>query len=422
MVTDTDQKILTFMDPDIIECPYPTYDKVLEENPVFLDPVGQFYVISRYEDVRNALLDPELFASGDFISKLRDNVQSQRAERATEQFAERGWVPRPSVLMLPSERHRNVRKVFERALRAGRIKEIDPLMRDTAYDLVEGFASDGQCDIVQQFAVPFPLIVITTQAGAPKEDIWKIKAWTDAWINRLGMMLTDDEDAHAVEMEIEAQHYFKKIIDRLRAAPDETVLSDLVNTPMDTGETLTDSELFTHLIADTFVAGSETTTNAISAGIMLLCQNQDWYDKLQTDQEKYLRPFVEEVLRIESPVQGLFRMAARDIQLHGVTIPEGSVIQLRYGAANRDHRHFGCPAEFNPDRESPGSHLAFGSGIHHCVGAPFARRELYWAFKAFLDRVEGLRLTEGKNDFRHMPSIMHRALERLYVSFEPRRT
>ncbi|MBI1178992.1 MAG: cytochrome P450 [Alphaproteobacteria bacterium] len=411
---------LTFMDPAVVECPYPAYQRLLDDSPVFLDPVGGFYILSRYEDVRQALLDTRTYICEDFTIRLRDKVQAERAERARRRFADAGWVPGPSILMLPDSRHREVRKVFERAFRAGKIKEVDDFVRDTAYQLVDAFAADGRCDIVRHFAVPLPLIVIGTQVGVPRAEAWKIKEWTDAWINRLGMLLSEEEDARAVEMEIEAQHYLKQIMDRLRETPDGTVLSDLVNTTMSDGLTLSDEELFTHLLADIFVAGSETTTNSLSAGVMLLCQHEEWYARLKADQETYLRPFIEEVLRVESPVQGLFRVAGRDIELHGVTIPKGAVIQLRYGAANRDERHFACPASFDLDRRNAGSHLAFGSGVHHCIGAPLARREMYWGFKALLDRLDDLRLEPGSNDFSHMRSIMHRALKNLHVTFDAR--
>ena len=138
---------------------------------------------------------------------------------------------------------------------------------------------------------------------------------------------------------------------------------------------------------------------------------------LKSDPDKYLRTFVEEVLRLESPVQGLFRTAAKDIELHGVKIPKGAMINTRYAAANRDEEHFECPHQINLERKNAGSHLAFGSGVHHCLGAPLARRELYWGFKAFLDRIEDFNLAEGKNKLRHAPNFCLRALKELHIEF-----
>jgi cytochrome P450 len=171
------------------------------------------------------------------------------------------------------------------------------------------------------------------------------------------------------------------------------------------------------MMADTFVGGSETTTNALSGGIMLLCERPDVWEKLKSDQEKYLRPFIEEVLRLESPVQGLFRTAARDVVLGGVSIPEGSSINIRYAAANRDEAEFECPASIDLDRDKPARHMTFGSGIHHCLGAPLARRELWWGFKAFFDRIEEVHVIPEANDFRHQPNIALRILKELHIGF-----
>jgi cytochrome P450 len=152
-------------------------------------------------------------------------------------------------------------------------------------------------------------------------------------------------------------------------------LSELVNTEIEAwGRTLNDNELHAEMMADTFVGGSETTTNALSAGIKLLIEKPDIWNKLKSDPNKYLKVFIEEVLRLESPVQSLMRHTVNNVELSGVNIPKGSVINVRYAAANRDEEFFENPEEIDLERKKPGSHLAFGSGIHHCLGAPLARR------------------------------------------------
>ena len=138
-------------------------------------------------------------------------------------------------------------------------------------------------------------------------------------------------------------------------------MSDLVNTEIpEWGRTLTDEELHAEMMADTFVGGSETSTNAISAGVMLLIQQPDQWDMLKSNPDKYLPVLVEEILRLEGPVQGLFRETAKDIELHGVAIPKGSVINVRYAAANLDDTMFETPEKLNLERENSRQHLAFG--------------------------------------------------------------
>lgn len=408
---------LSLADPEVIECPFAAYDQMRSGGPVYIDPVTGFHVVTRYEDVRRVLMDTTNFVSAGMIEKVRDSLDPARAARMRRIFLEKGWLPSPTLGHLDNPRHRQVRALFDSAFRPSKIMEMDETVRNMAYRIIEGLPDEGACEIVARYAVPLPLTVIGLQMGANEHDIWKIKSWTDAWIRRFGMMQREEDEIACVEAEIEAQHYFKPILDRLRAYPDKTVLSDLVNTAMGDGKTLTDNEILAHLMADTFVGGSETTTNALSAGVMLLARNPQQAANLRANPEKYLKPFYEEVLRLESPVQVLFRIAARDTQIGDSLIPGGALVGIAYAAANRDPRRFDCPAEMNLDRAHPGAHLAFGSGIHHCLGAPLARRELHWGFLALIERLDDIRLDESKNNFLHMPNLMLRALKELHITY-----
>mgnify|MGYP000157906011 CR=1 FL=1 len=172
-------------------------------------------------------------------------------------------------------------------------------------------------DVEQQITYP-----IEQQMGAKREDMWKIKGWTDAFFQRISLMLPEDQHLEMVDREIEAQHYFQPIFERLRKQPDESLISVLVNTVIEEwGRPLTDNELHAEMMADTFVGGSETTTNALAAGMKLLIENKDVWHKLKSDPERYMKTFVEEVVRLESPVQSLMRFCAEDVELSGVTIP-----------------------------------------------------------------------------------------------------
>lgn len=412
---------INLLDAEIQECPYPAYDLLRSESPVWKDPITGFYVITRFDHLREILLNTSEFKNGrgDFANT---RIDKGRAMRMKELYEDKGWLPAPTLAGRDDPNHKQMRAMFDKAFAPKNIKNLDPFVENLAYRLIDAFIDEGQCDWVQQFAVPLPLITIGQQVGVPESDIWKIKAWTDAWVQRLGMMQTEEEERWSVEMEIEAQHYFQPIFERLRQEPDGTLLSEMVNREIpEWGRTLTDNELHAEMMADTFVGGSETSTNAISAGIMLLAQNPDVWAKLKSDPEKYLRNFAEEVLRLEGPVQGLFRQVPEEVEFYGVKIPAGSVLNIRYAAANRDAEEFECPAQLDLDRDKPGRHVAFGSGIHHCLGAPLARRELYWSFKAFVDRIEDFKLTEGKNNLRHQPNFCLRALKELHIEFTPKR-
>ena len=412
---------INFLDAGIQNCPYDAYQMLRDEAPVWKDPLTGFYVISRFEDMRAVLLDTKNFSNDMRMGQgnSREQLDPGRASRMLKLYEETGWVPGATLAGRDDPNHKQMRAMFNEAFKPKKINEMDPFVRDTAYKLIDAFIDDGKCDWIKQYAVPLPLIVIGQQMGVPEKDIWKIKAWTDAWVQRLGMMQTEEEERWSVEMEIEAQHYFQPIFERLRKSPDGSLLSELVNRIIpEWGRPLTDNELHAETMADTFVGGSETTTNAIGYGLKLLIENPAIWSKLKSDPEKYLKTFCEEVVRLEGPVQGLFRIAAKDVEIHGVAIPKGAMVNVRYAAANRDEREFDCPGQLDLDREKPGRHLGFGSGIHHCLGAPLARRELFWAFHALVNRVEALSFASGKNSFEVAPSFSLRAMKELHVEFE----
>ena len=338
-----------FLDAEIQDCPYEAYQALRDHAPVYQDPQTGQYVISRFDDLREVLLDTENFGNGgnrDAQAEARP-VLSERQQRTLKVYEEnKGWLPEPTLAARDDPNHRQMRNMFDKAFRPGKIRQLDPFVENVANRLFDAFADDGHCDWVQQFSVPLPLIVIGHQMGVKEEDIWFIKRATDAWVRRFGQMLSEEDERECLEAEIAAQHYFKKVFDRLREEPDDTLLSDLVNSEIpEWGRKLTDGELQSEMMSDTFVGGSETSTNAIGEGVKILIEQPAIWEQLKSDPDKYLRTFVEEVLRLESPVQMLGRVALNDVEMHGVTIPAGASIGTRYAAANRDERRFECPAD-----------------------------------------------------------------------------
>ena len=400
------------------QCPYSAYKTLRDDAPVYQDPKTGFFIVTRYEYVRELLLDTENFSSsfGAAAQKAESNINSDHVKQGVKLFEEKGWIPAPTLAGRDNPNHKEMRSIFDKAFRSSKIKELETIVEKTSYDLID----KGSCDWVKEFSVPLPLKIIGVQMGIEnEEDLWKIKVSTDAFFHRIGMMLTKEQELEAIEREIEGQHYFQPIFEKLRKNPDDSLLSELVNTEIEEwGRPLNDNELHAEMMADTFVGGSETTTNALSAGIKLLIENPDIWERLKSDPEKYLKVFVEEVLRLESPVQSLMRTAAKDVIFHGVEIPKGSVVNVRYAAANRDERAFDEPEKINLDRKKAGSHMAFGSGTHHCLGAPLARRELWWGFKAALDRFKTINFSQNKNDFTYHPHYLLRALKELHIDFE----
>ena len=426
---------INFFDPAVNDCPYPAYQLLRDEAPVWKDPLTGMYVISRYDDIRMILLDTTRFSNGvgnganntgkairpdDPEEAKRQAAIAEQALAMTKLYEEKGWVPAPSLDALDEPKHMQERRLFDFAFRASAVKEIEPYVEELAYRLIDDFLPAGRCEWVTALAIPLPLYVIGRQIGVPDEDLPQIKAWTDAWIKRMGLMQTPEEMRWSVEMEIEAQHYFHARFEALRREPDETLLSVLVNREIpEWGRPLNDNELMAEIMADLFVGGSETTTNALAAAVVLLIEQPEVWEQLKSDPDRFVPVFVEEVLRLESPVQGLLREAAVDVELHGVTIPAGGVVNLRYAAANRDERQFECPEKLDLEREKAHRHLAFGVGTHHCLGAPLARRELLYGFRALVDRIDELWFIDGANSFAYHQNFFLRALKELHVGFRP---
>ncbi|WP_373490286.1 cytochrome P450 [Parasphingorhabdus sp.] len=413
---------INLLDVETQHCPYDAYKILRNEAPVYKQPGTDIYVITRYEDVRRILLDPDTFSSSPKkFAAFGKTGSAERQQAVRQRFEQKGWVPEPTLGSRDDPNHKQMRAMFNEAFKPSKIKMMDSLVETLSYELIDGFLEDGQCNWVSQFAVPLPLYIIGEQMGAPREDMWKIKRWTDAFFHRISMMLDEETELEMVDREIEGQQYFHPIFERLRENPDDSLLSELVNRVIEEwGRPLNDNELHAEMMADTFVGGSETTSNALAGGIRLLIENKDIWQQLKGDPDRYMKTFVEEVVRLESPVQSLMRFAGEDVEMHGVTIPRGSLINIRFAAANRDERIFACPDKIDLERKRAGAHMGFGSGVHHCLGAPLARRELIWGFTAVIDRFEDMWFIEGKNDFAIHPHFLLRSLKELHIGFTPK--
>ncbi|MHA7820482.1 MAG: cytochrome P450 [Erythrobacter sp.] len=416
------QPEINLFDAELQQCPYDAYRQLRDEAPVYRLPGTDMWVVSRYDHVREVLMDPQRFPSSAAEGQFRASAgDMERAQKVMERFKDKGWVPAATLNGRDDPNHKQMRAMFNQAFKPSKIREMDPAVEGLAYELIDGFLDDGHCEWVSQFCVPLPLFIIGEQMGAAREDMWRIKRWTDAFFQRISLMLPEDRHMEMVDREIEAQHYFQPIFEKLRENPDDSLISVLVNTVIEEwGRPLTDNELHAEMMADTFVGGSETTTNALAAGMKLLIENKDVWQQLKSDPDRYMKTFVEEVVRLESPVQSLMRFVREDTELAGVTIPAGAMINIRFAAANRDERVFECPEKLDLERPKAGSHMGFGSGTHHCLGAPLARRELTWGFTAVVDRFEDMWFAQGKNDFTYHPHFLLRSLKELHIEFEPR--
>jgi len=407
-VTDFD-----FFDPEVIESPYEFYQVLREQAPVYQLPGTDIFMVSRLEDIKQTAKDTATFSS-DFMHVLKG---PEPCPEAAEIYAS-GIEPVDTLLTMDPPRHKVYRSLINKVFSAKRVEKMHDYIEQIADELIDDFIDKGECEFVRDFATPLPVYVIADQLGVPRADLRKIKSWSDAFASRLGGMASPDEEVENARLIVEYQRYMERVIEDRRASPRDDMISDLVNTPIDGGRLMNLQEAVS-MIEQLLVAGNETTTSALSGGVLSLIQLSDQLQKM-LDDPAIINNAVEEILRLESPSAGLWRVVTRDTEIRGVAIPKDSLVMLRYAAGNRDERVFDEPEAMDVCRHNANDHLAFGQGTHFCPGAMLARKEMQVAFTKLLQRLTNIRLVEGKNDLTHWPNVVLRGLKSLTISFDAR--
>jgi cytochrome P450 len=396
--------------PDTVECPYPFYAAMRTEAPVHEVPGLGFYIVSTYADIERVLLDTEHFSS-----KTGPGVRQEPPHDIVDIWSQ-GWLPVATLLTNDPPAHRRYRGLVNKAFTPRRVAEWEPDIRTVTSELIDRFVHDGRVEFVHQFAVPLPLTVIADALGVPREDMPKFKQWSDDSVAPLGGMITHERELECARSTVEFQHYFATKLEERRAHPRDDLLTDLLNARLE-GETPLNMGEMLNMLQQLLVAGNETTTNLLASAMMLLLHNPAQMAAVQSDRSR-IPTLIEEALRIESPVQGLFRTAKTDVEVGGVKVPAGARLVLMYASGNRDNDKFPQAESFDVCRSNAKDHLAFGAGIHYCLGAPLARLEGKVAFEILLDRLTNIRLAPNKNDFTHTPSFILRGLKELHLEFE----
>ena len=407
-VTDFD-----FFDPEVIESPFEFYQALRREAPVYQLPGTDIFMLSRWEDIRQAAKDTATF-SNDFKHLLQGPEPSPEAAEIYKD----GYEQVDTLLTLDPPQHKVFRSLINKVFSARRVEKMHSYIEQIVDELIDNMVEQGECDFVRDFATPLPVYVIADQLGVPRADLRKIKAWSDAFASRLGGMVTPEEEIENAHLIVEYQQYMVKIIEDRRANPQDDMISDLSNTTIEGGRLMSIEELLS-MIQQLLVAGNETTTSAIAGGMLSLIQLSDQLDVL-LDKPEMIDNAVEEILRLETPSAGLWRVVTRDTEIRGVPIPEGSLLMLRYAAGNRDESVFDEPERMDVCRKNADDHIAFGYGTHFCPGAMLGRKEMQVAFTGLLQRLTNFRLAPGKNDLTHWPNVVLRGLKELHITFDKR--
>jgi cytochrome P450 len=404
-------------DPAHIECPYPFYEALHREAPVYEVHGLGIFLVTRYDDVVEMLRDPATFSSA---FNAPDSPASMLAGPETDELRAiraRGWPIVDTMLTCDPPAHDRYRALVSTVFTPRKVAAREAEIAQVADDLVDGFIDDGQVELVSQFAVGLPLIVIADALGVPRDDLDAFKKWSDDSVRPIGSVLSPDQQEEVARSIVEFQHYFAARIDERRAAPRDDLLSDLVAARIE-GEAPLDTPELLSILQQLLVAGNETTTKLIGSGMLLLLQQPDTMARLVAE-PALIPAFVEEVLRLEAPLQGMFRIATRDAVLGGVEVPARALLIAMFGAANRDDAQFEDAAVLDLDRANARTNLAFGNGIHFCIGAALARAEARIGFETLLSRLVDIRLADGVtfDDLTYEPSFLLRGLTALPLTF-----
>jgi cytochrome P450 len=407
------------------EDPYPYFDWVRRQSPVWRDPRYGLFMITGYEEAMAVYGDPASFppndppagtfsscnvVSGTFV-KFSVPVEGDDVSDIIVKYRHE----LPFSDQLPSfdpPNHTAQRHLLMRLITPKRLKENEEFMWRFADHLIDGFVREGSCEMVGAYAEPFTLTVIADLEGVPESE---------HSLFREHLSTVQQEVTHK-PLEFLYERFTEYIEDR-RRRPRKDVLTGLAEATFPDGSVpeVKDAAL---IAANLFVGGQETTVRLLSFALRMLGERPD-LQKLVRDNRQRIPNFIEETLRLESPLRTQFRMARVRTKLGGVDIPAGGTVMLVPGACNRDPRMFENPHEFDIDRANARQHIAFGFGIHTCAGAPLARAEGRVTINRFLDRTTDIAISEkqhgppGQRTYDYLPTFFLRGLQRLHLELDP---
>ncbi|HET6967620.1 MAG TPA: cytochrome P450 [Ornithinibacter sp.] len=413
-----------FRDEGLVADPYPYFDAMRTQCPVRREPHHDVMMVTGYDEAVQVYNDTETFSSclsvtgpfPGFPVPLEGDDVSELIEQHRDELPMSDQLP-----TLDPPTHTAHRGLLMRLITPKRLKENEASMWRLADRLLDGFLVGGEGEYVKGFAGPFTMLVIADLLGVPEEDREDFAvALHQAPGAGGGVGSTGEDTLGHTPLEYLYQRFTGYVEDR-RRAPRDDVLTGLANATFPDGSTPEVVDVV-RVAANLFAAGQETTVRLLGSALMLIAEHPDLQALLRSEPER-IANFVEETLRIESPVKGDFRLARVATTVGGVDIPAGTIVMVLNGAAGRDPRHFGDPATLDAARPNARQHLAFGRGIHTCPGAPLARAEGRVAIERLLDRTTGIRISErvhgpaGARRYQYVPTFILRGLTRLHLEF-----
>ena len=382
-----------------VQDPYPDYSRLRRRSPAHFSHLFKSWVFSRHAEVDSIMRNHGVFSSDP--TKRHEMVRQQTVLNTRKH---------QTMLIADPPDHTRLRALVARTFIQKSINSLEPWIRRLMNALVDEIADPSSFDLMTAVANPLPVLVISEMLGIPAEDRGDLRNWSNRQLSLLEPIPDPREHAFAIEA---LDVYLRSVIERKRARPTKDIVNELVNARRN-GAALTEQEVV-NMLRLLLVTGNETTTNLIGNGMLALLRHPDQHRRLRDD-PGLVPAAVEEFLRFDSPVQTAIRIVLEDCQVAGSQLLSGQGVILLIGSANRDPQVFDNPDMLDVDRHT-NSHIAFGRGIHHCMGASLARLEGRIAFEVLLERFSSISLLSGTPKYRS--GVILRGLESLPVKAVP---
>jgi cytochrome P450 len=409
-------------DPKIQAHPQDFYQALRTEDPVHFDEKLGMWLVSRYDDIVTVLRDPLTFSD-------KHGYEAQYASGFFKEFREilerAGGGFFPDVIKDDPPAHTRVRRLLDKAFTAHRVAAIEPGITRIIVDLIDQLSAKAEggkiVDGVKDFAIPVTIAVICEQLGIGQFNAASIQGWSAAVTAQIGRMQNREQMVANAKQVCDLQNFIIGEMKAREAEPREDMISDLVHAKTDDDGKLTFAEAVS-LVRALIIAGNDTTATAIGNLLFVLATRPEVAKTLQDsiDDDRLLNRFVEELLRIKPPVRGLAKMTTREVELGGVKLPEHAHLLVLYASGNDDETQFPCPRDFDLNRGNLVKHVAFGVGVHRCIGASLSRMEIKVAAREIVRRMSDLRLAIPVEEIRYLPTVATHQIESLPLTFTPR--
>jgi len=423
-VSDLLEAVDFFRDPDVAQDPYEYYEALRAHGPAVREPFHDVVMITGYEEAVAVYHDQAVWSSATAVTgpfpgfpvPIEGDDITDLIEEHREELPFFDQLP-----CLDPPKHTDHRALLMRLITPKRLKENEEFMWRIADQTIDEFFGKRECEFVSEYAAPFTMLVVADLLGVPEDDRNRFRERLVRRRDRdQGLGSTEGHEMEHTPLQYLYDQFAVYIEDR-RANPRDDVLTGLAQATFPDGS-LPEVGDAMRIAANLFAAGGETTARLLSASFQLLGDRPDVQQDLRADPDK-IRNFVEEMLRVESPIKGDFRLSRVPTTVGGLDVPAGTTVMVLNGAANRDPRVFDSPSEFQLERTNARQHIAFGHGIHVCAGAPLARAEAVVTLHRFLDRTGDIRVSDthhGPPDARkysYDPTFILRGIQELELEF-----